>query len=262
MMGCQSLAVPAEVMQHVVQVESAANPFAIGVVGGRLVRQPRNLDEALATAQMLEEKGYNFSLGLAQVNRYNLGKYGLASYEQAFQRCDNLLAASRILADCYASAGGDWGKAFSCYYAGDFVTGYRDGYVEKSYASIRRNCLGDSASKAAAAIPLTGSSLAVREPALARAAQMPDTPAYRVAIRSSVLDAAAKMELGAANVTPGASVAAPIVTPAHNPTDDVVFVPQVRSPNEPTAPSDTASSPAPGDQADRRQERGDNAFVF
>lgn len=260
MMGCQNLAVPTEVMQHVVQVESAANPFAIGVVGGRLVRQPRNLDEALATARMLEEKGYNFSLGLAQVNRYNLGKYGLASYEQAFQRCDNLLAASRILADCYASAGGDWGKAFSCYYAGDFVTGYRDGYVQKIYASIRRNGQVDSASKAAAAIPLTDSPLAVREPALARTAQMPDTPAYRVAIRSSVLDAATNIALGAANMAPSASVA-PIVTPAH-PTDDEVFVPQVRSPNEPTPPSDTASSPAPGDQADRRQERGDNAFVF
>lgn len=260
MMGCQNLAVPTEVMQHVVQVESAANPFAIGVVGGRLVRQPRNLDEALATARMLEEKGYNFSLGLAQVNRYNLGKYGLASYEQAFQRCDNLLAASRILADCYASAGGDWGKAFSCYYAGDFVTGYRDGYVQKIYASIRRNGQVDSASKAAAAIPLTDSPLAVREPALARTALMPDTPAYRVAIRSSVLDAATNIALGAANMAPSASVA-PIVTPAH-PTDDEVFVPQVRSPNEPTPPSDTASSPAPGDQADRRQERGDNAFVF
>ena len=79
LMGCQNLAVPADVMHHVVRVESSFNPYAIGVVGGRLARQPANLPEALATVRMLEGRGYNFSLGLAQVNRYNLAKYGLGS---------------------------------------------------------------------------------------------------------------------------------------------------------------------------------------
>ena len=46
LMSCPSLAVPHEVMHHVVSVESSYNPYAIGVVGGRLVRQPRNLSEA------------------------------------------------------------------------------------------------------------------------------------------------------------------------------------------------------------------------
>ena len=58
MMACQNLAVPAQVMQHVVNVESSSNPYAIGVVGGQLMRQPQNLDEAIATVQMLESKGY------------------------------------------------------------------------------------------------------------------------------------------------------------------------------------------------------------
>ena len=44
------LAVPGQLMQHVAQVESSHNPYAIGVVGGRLVRQPRNLAEAVSTA--------------------------------------------------------------------------------------------------------------------------------------------------------------------------------------------------------------------
>jgi len=70
MFDCPNLAVPIEVMQHVVRVESSGNPYAIGVVGGRLARQPRNLSEAVVTAQMLEQQGYNFSLGIAQVNRY------------------------------------------------------------------------------------------------------------------------------------------------------------------------------------------------
>jgi type IV secretion system protein VirB1 len=139
LMNCPSMAVPAEVMDYVVRVESSYNPYAIGVVGGHLVRQPNNLAEALATVRMLESKGYNFSLGLAQVNRYNLDKYGLESYEKAFQACPNLRAGSRILAECHSRSGGDWGKSFSCYYSGNFVTGYRHGYVQKIYASMHKN---------------------------------------------------------------------------------------------------------------------------
>lgn len=135
---CQQMEVPMDVMQHVVNVESSYNPFAIGVVGGHLVRQPKNLSEALATVRMLETRGYNFSLGLAQVNRFNLNKYGLDSYEKAFQECPNLQAGSRILAECYKRLGGDWGKSFSCYYSGNSVTGYRHGYVQKVFASMRQ----------------------------------------------------------------------------------------------------------------------------
>ena len=36
-LACPNLAVPAQVMRHVVHVESSANPFAIGVVGAQLV---------------------------------------------------------------------------------------------------------------------------------------------------------------------------------------------------------------------------------
>jgi type IV secretion system protein VirB1 len=142
MLACADMAMPMDVMRHVVHVESSFNPLAIGVVGGRLVRQPRSLDEALATVRMLEDKGYNFSIGLAQVNRYNLARYGLDSYEKAFGTCANLHAASKILAECYGRASGDWGKSFSCYYSGNFTTGFRHGYVQKVYASIRRTVEG------------------------------------------------------------------------------------------------------------------------
>lgn len=267
MMGCQNLAVPAEVMQHVVHVESAANPFAIGVVGGQLVRQPRSLDEALATVQMLEAKGYNFSVGLAQVNRYNLGKYGLASYDEAFQACPNLLAASQILADCYASAGGDWGKSFSCYYAGDFVTGYRDGYVQKIYDSIRRNTTVDGApSVAASPIPLTETTSTSRETILARATPASDTPAYRVAIRSSVLDIVTAATIAAATAATAHANTQPSEPPVSNAADSEVFLPQVRGPNDPpstSADAQRAALPAlQTDHEDLHQGGSDNAFVF
>jgi len=136
MLDCPDLAVPRDVMQHVVRVESSRNPFAIGVVGGRLARQPRSLDEALATVELLRTEGYNFSVGIAQVNRYNLAPYGLKNYAQAFDVCANLQAGARILRECYDRAQ-DWGKAFSCYYSGNFVTGFDHGYVQKVFDSIR-----------------------------------------------------------------------------------------------------------------------------
>ena len=136
MLACQDLAVPMEIMEHVVRVESSFNPYAIGVVGARLARQPRSLDEAVATAYRLERDGYNFSLGLAQVNRHNLANQGLSRYEDAFAACPNLAAGARILRDCHARAGGDWDKAFSCYYSGNFVRGFRDGYVQKVRRSM------------------------------------------------------------------------------------------------------------------------------
>ena len=152
MLDCPDLAVPKEVMQHVVHVESSRNPFAIGVVGGYLARQPRNLEEALASVRQLKEEGYNFSVGISQVNRYNLAKYGLRTYAEAFEVCPNLQAGSRILRECYDRAQ-DWGKAFSCYYSGNFVTGFEQGYVQKIFASIRKSQAEQSAPESIRVIP-------------------------------------------------------------------------------------------------------------
>ena len=202
MLACPNLAVSPEVMQHIVQVESGANPYAIGVVDGQLVRQPRNMDEALTTAQMLESKGYNFSLGIAQVNRSNLGRYGLDSYRKAFNTCDNLAAGAQILAKCYDSARGDWGKAFSCYYSGNFTTGFRDGYVQKVYASINRDATekGTAPAPVDQAIPLTtpATTPAMAHTSRVRSALRPlvvyasDSAQYRVALRSVAIDSAAE----------------------------------------------------------------------
>ena len=60
--------VHAETARALVSVESAFNPWAIGVVGGALVRQPRYRAEALATARALQAAGWNFSVGLGQIN--------------------------------------------------------------------------------------------------------------------------------------------------------------------------------------------------
>lgn len=117
-------------LQAVVRTESGFNPFAIGIVGGRLVRQPQNRDEAVATVKALDAAGWNYSMGLSQVNRYNLSRYGMDA-NAAFDPCTNLRAGSAILSDCYHRASAHMGAgqdalraAFSCYYSGNFERGF------------------------------------------------------------------------------------------------------------------------------------------
>ncbi|MCW0435179.1 hypothetical protein NB723_000143 [Xanthomonas sacchari] len=210
LLSCPEMAVPAEVMQHVVRVESSHNPFAIGVVGGRLVRQPQNLSEAVATARMLEEKGYNFSLGLGQVNRYNLIKYGLDTYEKAFKTCPNLQAASKILAECYSRSGGNWGKSFSCYYSGNFETGYRHGYVQKVYASINQGrALAASTAGAIPVIPAGSVRRALNDSVKAAAVREVDSIVSR-RIDSAANQLASGLAVqGQPSLRPQAAVAAP-----------------------------------------------------
>jgi type IV secretion system protein VirB1 len=142
-------AVDVKTMAALVRVESGFNPYAIGVVRGRLERQPRNLPEAVATVKYLESKGYNYSVGLSQVNRSNFARYGLDA-ESAFEPCANLTAGSHILAGCFTSARTrfDAGRqgypqadqhalraALSCYYSGNYTTGFEQGYVQRVVAN-------------------------------------------------------------------------------------------------------------------------------
>ncbi|MCZ8108948.1 MAG: transglycosylase SLT domain-containing protein [Burkholderiales bacterium] len=129
-----------DTLRRIVHVESGFNPYAIGVVKGRLQRQPGSLDEAVVTARALQQSGYDFSVGLAQINRRNFERYGL-TLESAFEPCANLRAGGGILAECFqrARVSRDDQQAVraatSCYYSGNFSTGYAHGYVQRVVAS-------------------------------------------------------------------------------------------------------------------------------
>jgi type IV secretion system protein VirB1 len=291
LMSCPNQAVPAEVMHHIVHVESGYNPFAIGVVGGQLVRQPQSLDEAVATAKMLETKGYNYSLGVSQVNRSNLAKYGLDTYAKAFDPCLNLAAGSRILNECYYSSGGDWGKAFSCYYSGDFITGFRQGYVQKIFASMSQSSQSENSGASPIALQsdaATGGQLVSRADivnGIHASVTQHDTAAYRVSLRStSVLDtvvAPLVSATAAAMTTPDAKPAAPTGSAAaHASSSETaalssdIFVPNVsylgdsqkagpnsNRPSTQTEAQNAARKPA-SDPTDLNQKGGDDAFVF
>lgn len=134
-------------MAAIVRTESGFNPYAIGVVHGRLIHQPASEAEAVATVHALDAGGWNFSVGLAQVNRENWLAYGL-NERSAFDPCRNLAAGAAILRGCFelarqarAHASNDSQSALraslSCYASGDFSMGYRTGYVQRVLSNAR-----------------------------------------------------------------------------------------------------------------------------
>ncbi|ASY84173.1 lytic transglycosylase domain-containing protein [Xanthomonas perforans] len=274
LMGCTGLAVPGEVMQHVVRVESSRNPYAIGVVGGRLVREPRGLAEAVATAKMLEQKGYNFSLGLGQVNRYNLQKYGLATYEMAFDKCPNLVAASKILAECHSRSGANWGKSFSCYYSGNFETGFKHGYVQKIYASIRQS-VASSGAEPIAVVPTRQVQLKPANPLRQAAAELADAIVARRIQEFSGASHTAASPQGPMLSQPATAYSSPSrvasVAPVAAPAENELYVvkatgqgrgvavpasgPQASTPSDQSAPVSMQRAPQTVPQVD-------SAFVF
>ena len=127
--------------QALIAVESARNPHAIGVVGGALIRQPTTHAEAIATARALHAQGWDFSVGLAQINQRNFARLRL-TIESAFEPCTNLGAMQTVLVECFDHASPKTPSpdaalrdALSCYYSGNFSTGWRHGYVHKVLAA-------------------------------------------------------------------------------------------------------------------------------
>ncbi len=131
-------------LRAIAEVESGFNPYAIGVVGGALTRQPRNLLEAISTVRQLQAQNIRFSAGITQIYVQNWPAYRL-DVETVFDPCANLRAAQGILSHCYQRAAVHAAPeqmalrhAISCYYSDNFVTGIRDGYVQKVVSAATR----------------------------------------------------------------------------------------------------------------------------
>jgi len=137
--ACAPLVHPATAAA-VVTVESSFNPHAIGVVGGVLERQPRTRAEAVATARSLEAGGWNYSVGLGQINVRNFARLGLDA-STAFDPCRNVAAMQAVLSECLQRQGeasqAALRRALSCYYSGNTVTGFRHGYVHRVVTAAR-----------------------------------------------------------------------------------------------------------------------------
>jgi type IV secretion system protein VirB1 len=164
-LSCAPLIAP-DTALAVVRVESGGNPWAIGVVGNALVRQPRNRSEALATARRLDQLGWDYSVGLGQINRRNFARLGL-TVDTVFDPCTNLRAMQTLLGDCFNRAPQRARRndqqalrqAFSCYYSGNFSVGFRrdlpgqPAYVDRVIAAWQQNQAGANRNRGSPAIP-------------------------------------------------------------------------------------------------------------
>lgn len=133
-----------DTISRIVKTESGFNPWAIGVVGTPLKRQPKTKEEALNAIKQLDSKNANFSIGLAQINRQY---FDVKDAESVFVPCTNLKMGADILKDCYYRAlkKGDseqqaLRKSFSCYYSGNYTRGFvkennGTSYVERVVAA-------------------------------------------------------------------------------------------------------------------------------
>lgn len=119
-----------------VRAESDFNPNAVGVVKGTLTRQPHSAAEAMTVSRELAKRGFDFSVGLGQINQRNFERLGL-DLASALDPCRNLAAMQTVLLECHSRASRRAGaqsavrKALSCYYSGNFVTGFEHGYVQR-----------------------------------------------------------------------------------------------------------------------------------
>lgn len=129
--------VNATTMTYLVHFESRGNQFAVHVNHGfRLPRQPVTLAEARSTVSWLYAKGYNFDVGLLQVNSANFKNMGLTPTD-LLDPCTNVRSGAKVLVDCYTLAASRYGAgqdglkhALSCYNTGSLTAGLSNGYVD------------------------------------------------------------------------------------------------------------------------------------
>lgn len=134
-----------QTLAAIVKTESSFNPYAIGVNGAKLSRQPANKDEAVVTAQWLIAQGYSVDLGLGQINSFNLRKYSY-SVSDAFDVCKNMALSATILERDYQAAKkrgqGDQAAlqtALSAYNTGSTKKGFTNGYVSRVLRNARKS---------------------------------------------------------------------------------------------------------------------------
>jgi type IV secretion system protein VirB1 len=142
-----ALSMPPPLATALTAVESGHNPFAIGVVGGSLARQPRSLEEAIVTARALRDAGHNYSVGFAQVNQVNFARFGL-TLETAFAPCANLRTGAAIYRECFERASRTPAlrtahydlrheAALHCYHSGQLYSPQSVNYAQKVLVRLR-----------------------------------------------------------------------------------------------------------------------------
>lgn len=137
-----------DTIKAIMRVESNFRSHVIGFkVVGRdkrvytLTSQPKTEDEAVSWATWLYDNGYKFDAGIIQINSTNFKLLGLTP-QTVFEPCANIKGGAWLLQEAYDRAVKQYGRteaalhaAISVYQSGNFVTGFKTGYVAKVAAA-------------------------------------------------------------------------------------------------------------------------------
>jgi hypothetical protein len=99
-----------KLLYAIARVESNFNPYAINVnKDGRSLKEyyPEHKWEAKKVLHYLIENGYNFDVGIAQINVVNIRRWGLDPY-QLLDPCTNLDVSARLLKELINRYGLSW----------------------------------------------------------------------------------------------------------------------------------------------------------
>ena len=141
-------------MSAVVRHESGGNPLAIHNNTTGRSNKPASVEQAVALASGMIQRGESVDLGLAQINSANLSKLGL-SIKMAFDPCRNLAGSQTILLDGWHKSGGNLKKMLSAY-----NTGKTDSVIGAQYA----NAVYKQAGVIIPAIPVPSSQISYDRP--------------------------------------------------------------------------------------------------
>jgi type IV secretion system protein VirB1 len=140
-------------MHALIQIESAANPYAVSInrpqtwldagIDPPSFAQPRTARDARRLVSSLHAQGFTTSVGLAQINTEHLTHWRVP-LTALLDPCTNLKFAERVLLDCDRDARERPSKlprvyqTLSCYNSGNASTGLANGYVSSIQRSARR----------------------------------------------------------------------------------------------------------------------------
>ncbi len=99
-----------KLLYAIAKVESNFNPYAINVnANGRSIKEyyPANKQQAEIVLNYLIKHGYNFDVGIAQINIVNIRRWGLDPYS-LLDPCYNLDVSARLLKELIARYGLNW----------------------------------------------------------------------------------------------------------------------------------------------------------
>ncbi len=99
-----------KLLYAIAKVESDFNPYAINVnANGRSIKEyyPENKYQAKMVLDYLLSHGYNFDVGIAQINIVNIKRWGLDPYS-LLDPCYNLDVSARLLKNLIDRYGLNW----------------------------------------------------------------------------------------------------------------------------------------------------------